>query len=259
MSKGTKSKEPVIVSNIGDLNDQILQSEALQTHYFLRELHTNHYVVVRNFRELHQFLQMAQSPEAFPGLWAAGKRTELEQPMSEVTRLLLNFITAAAARTNSSRRMIKRRYKGQPFLDLYQQVVDHRIKGKPVVGFVEDLRNYSLHYALPLAGAYWRYEQDPHTEASTHTQSFTLRKEGLLSSGFEWSETKGQPYLTQADENIHIQDFAVEYFVIIHNFQAWIEQTLHERHRNELEWLYNSSAEIKAALDKMRESWKPNN
>ncbi|RIK33058.1 MAG: hypothetical protein DCC55_35680 [Chloroflexi bacterium] len=241
-----------------ELNDSILRSEALQIHYFLRELHTNHYVVSQNFRELYQFLQKAQDPEAVTYLWVAGKRAELDLAMAEVTRLLLNFITAASARTNSSRRMIKSRYKGKPFFDLYQRVVNHRIKGKPVVGFVEDLRNYSLHYALPLAGAHWKYEQDPAMQTGTYRQFFALSKEGLISSKFVWSEEKGKPYLAQAAGDILVQEFTTEYFVLIHNFQVWVEQTLYDQHRDELDWLYEASAEIKAAMDKIMESWESN-
>lgn len=241
------------MTDIAKLNDQILQSEALQIHYFLGELNTNHYVVFENFRELRRFLEQTESPDAFVHLWSAGKKAQLEQAMSEVTRLLLNFITSASARTSSSRRMIRRRYKGHPFLDLYQRVVDIRIKSKPVVGFVEDLRNYSLHYALPFAGAHWRYEQDQDTQVSSSKQYFALDKNNLLSGNFGWSE-KSAPFLQETDNEIIIRDFATEYFVLVHNFQSWLEKEIHDQHQEELEWLYSASAEINAAMKPLWES-----
>lgn len=233
------------MSDIGELNKQVSESEAYQTHIFLGELHTNHYVVVRNIQELQGFLAKCEDPDSLAQLWAYGKKERLDDAMSEVTRLLLNYLTSASARVESTRNMMRRRYGAQPFFKVYQNEVNRLFKGNALVEFVEGLRNYSVHYALPVVGGKWQFDQ---TSGMRHY--FVLDKDYLLSSGFDWHK-KGEAYLRQSGDEIIIREFTWGHFVRIHNFQVWLEQRLHTMHKGELDWLYAASAEIGAAVKKI--------
>ena len=236
------------MSDVVGLHEQIRESEAYQIHIFLGELYTNHYVVVRNIQELHKFLAKCEDPDSFDQLWAYGKQEQLDDAMREVTRLLLNYLTSASARVESTRIMMRRRYGAQPFFKIYQNEVNRLFKGNTLAEFVEGLRNYSAHYAFPIVGGKMEFEQ-----TSGMRQFFMLDRDGLLSSGFDWRK-KGGAYLKQSGDEILIRDFTWEHFVRIHNFQAWLERQLHAMHQEELDWLHAASAEITAGVRQMFES-----
>ena len=189
------------MSDVVGLHEQIRESEAYQIHIFLGELYTNHYVVVRNIQELHKFLAKCEDPDSFDQLWAYGKQEQLDDAMREVTRLLLNYLTSASARVESTRIMMRRRYGAQPFFKIYQNEVNRLFKGNTLAEFVEGLRNYSAHYAFPIVGGKMEFEQ-----TSGMRQFFMLDRDGLLSSGFDWRK-KGGAYLKQSGDEIVIRDF----------------------------------------------------
>lgn len=234
--------------NIVELSEQIRESEAYQIHIFLGELHTNHYVVARNFDELQKFVATCESPDSYDQLWAVGMKDKLDDAMREVTRLVLNYVASASARVASTRNMMRRRYGTHPFFAVYQSEVNRLFKGNALTGFVEDLRNYSLHYALPIVGGKQQFDQ-----TGGMRQYFILDRDDLLKSGFDWQK-KGEAYLKQSSDEIIIRDFTWEHFVRIHNFQAWLERQLHAMHQEELDWLYAASAEIAAGVRQMFES-----
>lgn len=239
------------MTDIGELSEQIRNSDALKTHYFLNELYVNHYVVARNFQELQTFLETTEDPDTYQ--WVAERKDLLHQAMHEVTRLLLNYISSAKARIDNSRNMIRKRYEGKPFFESYNQEIALRFRDNLISEFIEGLRNYSVHYSLPFAGAHWQYTADTETQPGSIRQFFTLSRERLLSSGFDWSK-KGLPYLESAGKEIVIREFTTEYFEIIRNFDMWIEQELNRLHKEELDWLYTANARVRAELDQMRAS-----
>lgn len=218
----------------------------------LGELHTNHYVVVRNFQELYAFLERVESEDVFLRIWNDESRNELDDVMNEVTRLLLNFVTSAMTRVACVRNIIKRYYKGKPFFTQYQEEVSRRFRGNALAEFVQGLRNYSTHYALPFAGAKMHYSKDVGL-----SHYFMLDRETLLNSGVFGATAeeshKGRGYLEQSKGDIVIRDVAWRYFVHAHNFHAWLEAEVSRMHRDELEWLYATNAELQAVLAPIRD------
>ena len=238
------------MTDIGDLNNQIMDSEALKVYYFLRQLRANYYVVFTNCQDLHEFLRNVENRDSFPHMWVVGKADKRYEAMLETTRLLLNFLASACARIESTRNLMRKRYRNKPFFRCYQAKVDQVFKGNDLTEFVEGLRNYSLHYSLPFANARWEFNKE---EGIRHF--FTLDRDVLLGSGFfeekNGTPKKGRNYLAQCGKEINIREFTGQYIALIHNFQAWLERELKHMHKEELEWLYGASHESQLELDKL--------
>lgn len=184
------------MTDISKLHEELQSSEALQIHFRLQILQDNFYIVSQNHNELSSLLKAAQDPKKF---WLGDKRKELKKMLPELSRLLLNFITSSSARIGNTRRVLGRAYKNTPFMFNYQAEVNRRFRKNHVSKFVEDLRNYSFHYSIPLAGAYWGVETDLVIGEAVPYQAFTLDKAQLMAKNYKWK--KGLPFLENNVQN----------------------------------------------------------
>lgn len=234
------------MSDFSEMYEAVQNSEALKIHYRLKTLTTNHYVVQRNFQELSAFLKITQAPENFAKLWVMNKKPELELAMMEVTRLLLNFTSASKTRAENTSRFIRRWYGKTDFFKLYNTEVKKRFVQNDLVGFIEDLRNFSQHDRLPFASARWQMNSDPETKGIIPNQQFCLEKKDLVKASFKWK--KGLRYLQNADEKIVIYELIYSYFDLINDFHVWTVKNLEDLHREDLHWLYETQKQINRLL-----------
>lgn len=233
--------------DIISLQKQIQDSEALKIHHRLKMLDLTHHIIVRNYRDLQMYLKVTQNPESFAKLWVVGKEHELDLAMAEVTRYLLNFVGSAKARIDITRNIMKRSYHTHKFYKEYRAQVDARFTKVPLAQFIEDLRNYSLHYRLPIAGADWEIVSYPHGKSIPY-QAFMLDKEELQQANWKWP--KGYAFLEGCSDKIRISDLVEKYFTIIQDFHYWMMIKLRSIHRQELEWLNEKSKIVQDASDR---------
>lgn len=75
----------------------------------------------------------------------------LDEIIYEFSRLLINFVSMAKAVVDVNRVLVREWFGETVFLNRYQNEVDKRFANNPLVAFVHDIRNYALHYFLPIA------------------------------------------------------------------------------------------------------------
>ena len=217
--------------------EEINNSEAIKIYYRLRTLGVNFFVFGRNFEELQNVLNLTEQPEKMLALWSLRNRPKLELMMQEVTRLMHNFLASAKTLVDHTRVLIRDWYQGTKFLEEYESQVAKRFTSNSLVGFVEGLRNYSLHYALPFTGATFSIGKIEKGQSSLSDLrfSFSLSKSELL----RWAKwpAKAKAYLQKAEEEIEIRTFVVPYYHQIENFHLWMYKRLQETHADQLSWL----------------------
>ncbi len=195
----------------------------------LDRLHIICYPVKRNYDELRKFLEeIKQDLE------------ETERPgvvfeVSEFGRLLDNFLAAAAARVCRERNMITKWYKDTELWQEYEAEIGRHFKDNKLSLFIEDLRNYAMHYDLPvtrgsMVGA---ASFSPTTGGPTIGRAFLIEKAELE----KWDNwIKGKSYLKTADRFIPIAELVDQYFQKIQDFDLWLVKSILQTHTQQLGW-----------------------
>jgi hypothetical protein len=224
-----------------DINDPALlsalvyQSPAYQIYLNLEKLSLYFYVFKKNYIELVRLLRGAQSPESFEKIWVQDKQNEMTAVLMEISRLLQNFIASAPALVHHTRKSIRNWYANDSFLGEYQSKVDDLFADDPIAAFIEDLRNYTLHYVLPVTVATYKQYEDPDTGNHKSSQAIIVHASELLQSGWKWK--KGADFLSRTEEEIVIEAIADHYYDKSEELYNWIQQSLREKHAEEIEWL----------------------
>jgi hypothetical protein len=223
------------------LSTAVYQSNAYRTYLRFHLIGTNYFVFARNYEELKKLLLAAQSPDTFQKLWTEDKQEDMLLVKRELIRMLHNFIASAKTLVDHTRAVIEDWYSDTKFLEEYESEVQQRFVGNPVTGFIEELRNYALHFRLPITNARYTVATDPATQEQVATQAFVLDKSELM----QWSKwtSKGTPYLVSADVEIVVAEIADHYYQEIRGFHDWMMKRLEEIHSDEIEWLKGNGGE----------------
>jgi hypothetical protein len=239
------------MDNPASLSAQIYRSTAFQIHLRLVTLETNYFVFARNYGEISQLIKGVQHPDAYDKLWPQDKHEEMMWVLREITRLLHNLVASAKTLVEHTRILINQWYEETEFLTEYQAEVKERFSDHPTVGFVEDLRNYVVHYRLPSTSAHFQVKTDPTTKEQSSSQTIALDKPTLL----EWSgwTSKSKGYLKDSNDQIVLEDVIDQYFRDVNEFHRWMRQRLIEIHNDELIWLAETSRRVQEMLKRQQE------
>jgi hypothetical protein len=217
------------------LIEETHNSEAIKHLGRLETLRANFYVFNRNYQELKKLLETLKKGETAFHLWDLRNGQQLDIAINEVLRMLQNYLASAKSLVDQTRVIIRGWYTETNFMHEYEKQVDSRFVGNPLAGFIEDLRNFSLHYSLPLANATFSVKTiDQKTKKAAADFSFVLKKSDLLIwKGWK----KGKNFLNAIEDEINIETLADEYYKQILDFHSWLINSLQEIHKDDLLWL----------------------
>ncbi|MGG0730793.1 hypothetical protein [Bacillus paramycoides] len=165
-------------------------------------------------------------------------RKELEAFLTEVIRLLHNYLASAMTLVDHTRKLFRSEYKETEFEKEYNKKIDELFAQSPVSKFIQDLRNYSMHRRLPIAGASMSF-----SEESGMTHSIYLAKKNLVSWD-KWAKN-ARIYLDKQEDKIVLLELVHEYTKNVMGFQTWFKKKQNEIHSEamkeleELEKEYN--------------------
>jgi len=194
------------------------------------------YVFEENYKDLRESLTSTTFTDA----------KEFDLVLKRFSRLLHNFLAAAMMLRDVTRAL--KAGQSQEFQEDYQKEISSRFVGNHLNLFVENLRNYSLHYRLPIGGIMTEFKADPQTGNLFLDDSFFYLDKNLLEKWNNWE--KGKVYLASADENIKIIDLIDAYFISIMEFQWWLRKYYSNAHRAELERLSLVNTRIFVLMNK---------
>ena len=158
-----------------DIFEEMKKFDELPHHNTLRMfvgLKTSFYVFERNFTDLISLLEI-DDPKIALRIWNVKNRYGINALLLETTRLLHNFVASVMSLRDHSNRFRDKLFIKHPFYNEYNEKVKSCFKDKPVVQFIQDLREYCLHRTLPVVGASFSLDDYKHI---THLEKSALLK-----------------------------------------------------------------------------------
>jgi hypothetical protein len=227
------------MKSAGSIAREIMASEALEIESRFGTLGINYYVFETNYEKLKQLLDETQKPDQ---MWKSG---EVNAIMYELIRLLHNFLASAKMLVDHTRHVMRDWYGDTALLDKYQSEIEKRFAANKLSAFIEDLRNYALHYQLPVTTSKIEVTRGADTNGYVERAAFELGRAELR----KWSEwNKGKDYLHQSDQDIVIEELVDQYFHQVQRLHQWISARLAAEHAEDLQWLEDRRAELEEAL-----------
>lgn len=145
---------------------------------------------------------------------------KVQDILVEMARLLHNFIASAKSLVEYTRKIINERYRDADFYEQYQTEVRKRFVNNHLSGFIEELRNYVLHYSLPLSSINTSMILGSEDDPGSVRVSFRLKKVDLLSWD-GWTAKKGRGFLNNINDEIDIECLADDYYKQTVAIQVW--------------------------------------
>lgn len=62
---------------------------------------------------------------------------------------------------------------------------------------------------------------------------------------------KGKRFLCNSDENIEVESFTYDYFLLIESFNLWLYNKLNSLHKTDLDWLYEKINQLDLLLQEI--------
>src|SRR5687768_1473513 len=94
--------------------------------------------------QLSKTLSDFRQPESLP-LWDVRNYKDFHQLQLNVLRQFHNYLASAKTLVDHTRRLVEDVYKNTEFLEEYEVKKREQFAGKPLINFVQKLRNYTLH------------------------------------------------------------------------------------------------------------------
>lgn len=198
-----------------------------------------------NYRELTDLLGILENPMVAIPLRDAKRRAISRSALEIVTRLLHNFIASAKTLIDHTRTHMHSLYEGHPFLEEYEARVEARFASSPVQRFVQDLRNYTQHYKLPLTGSSFSWDSAQGLNITYFADTEELAKWD------KWSP-EGRQYLDAFQKILPLRQLASDYLSLVDEFYKWIDKREREVNSEKLERLRQMQKRI-ASLTKKNE------
>lgn len=175
------------------------------------------------------------------------KKDDFHLLNNELNRYFHNYVASAQTLADHTRIMVRAVYRNSEFINEYQARIDNSFTSDPVSVFVKDLRNFTLHYALPATFSQIQFSEDPQTKQQTITSKALLGKQSLL-YGYKW-KLASKEYLAEAPDEIDLLDLINKHHNKFVSFYDWLINRLKDIHASELEWLQNKSSELGKILE----------
>jgi uncharacterized protein YqiB (DUF1249 family) len=192
-----------------------------------------------NYQELKRLMKaMAADEETILRLWDVQNRTALEIVIEEASRLFLNFLSSAKTLVDHTRVHVRKLYPSSPFLEEYKAQLAQRLAKRSVTCFVQGLRNYSLHYRIPIVTATFGFKRDQPLENQLMLDISELTR------WHRWDATS-KKYMATLGEEQPLQQLVDDYMTLITGFYKWL-------HRREIEIHGPALARLQKRLDRLR-------
>ena len=234
------------IRKANELDDAIRTSPALIAHHRIEAIAHAHYVFRRNYQELKNALDKGTDPGSILPIHDVRRRGDLDIVLMEVRRLLHNFLAAAKTVIDQTRVIITDGYRDHTFFERYKKEIQVRFATEPTANFVQDLRNYLLHYGLPATFSRITLSSGIHADGQTIDAKITLSTDSLLSWD-GWSQPS-RDLLKKAGRDVDLEETARTYAASVDDFHQWLTAELTDIHSVDLAWLEDMSRQLREAL-----------
>lgn len=234
------------------LHHQLVSMPEYQLELRLEALNRTRYVFSENYLQLRNLLLVEKDLKKALQLWDVNNACAQNDYRLEVTRLLHNFVASVKSLVEHSRILYKDLYeKDNGFPDYHAEIIK-RFAENPFARFVEDLRNYCLHYRLaPI------YSNMTCSSAPNSMECSTRLDIKVLENGFNWSSmskkyleerkkgTDSQTSTTEQDYGLDLLPLIDEYSSLAKDFHQWLVVRQREIHKDEFKRLHDNKQKLR--------------
>jgi hypothetical protein len=222
-------------TDFGKRFDKFLASPEMEIKLNLQALSVSYRVFNRNYDELRRYLEHLKDPTESLFQYTPEQRENLELLIDETSRLFHNFLASAQSLVDHTRKIVKKLYSNQEFIKEYEEKLDRDIKSNPVPRFVQDLRNYTVHYTLPIPALHELFAEDIEMSVRLDVE--------ILKQWNRWDRISTS-YLETLGESLCIISLSNEYFFLIQNFYQWLTERQTQLHQSDFENLQKMHDEL---------------
>jgi hypothetical protein len=180
-------------------------------------LGTSYRAFVSNYSQLRTLLEKFADPQIALELWAVTNRHKLDAFQQEVLRHLQNYLASAKSLVQHTRNLAEEMLGGTESSKKYDKLIKEGFTDSPVVQFVEDLRDYTLHNQLPLTSAVLHWERDKELDNSI------MLEVGAMKAWKGWS-TKGKEFIKSVGDQTKLADIVNSYASKVIDLHGWLSK-----------------------------------
>lgn len=194
------------------------ESRSLSVIEKIRSLRMTYNIFQLNDRELAETLNSFRQPESLL-LWGVDNYQEFHNFQLNVLRQFHNYLASAKTLVDHTRKLVDDIYINTEFGDEYEVKKREQFADKPLINFVQQLRNYTLHRTLPITVA----SLSPKWESSISLDIIVLR---------EWDKwsSKERAYLERIGDKVALGKIIDGYTYVIEDFYEWFYKRQKELH-----------------------------
>ena len=211
--------------NISELMEKYQNSDGYKIISKLNHIGYSHNIFIQNSNELEVTLQKYEDPNFSIPL----HKENYSEYFRVVNKDLHNFLASVKTLVDHTRAVVKGLYPiDSEIRSKYDAEVKNKFENNPLVAFVQNLRNYTLHRKIPYVNAEMSFNANEGFESS-----IKLEKSELL----EWDGWKNiaKEYMEELPEKFSLLKLMTEYKTIVISFYNWFYREQQEYHKAEFE------------------------
>lgn len=224
---------------IAELSPKIEESEGWKLHRRLRLLKLSAWTMERNYSELMEFLDGFANYKFATDLFR--RREHFEAFADELYRRLHNYLASVVTLIDHSTAMVRSAYRRHPFGAEFAERVRAAVEESPRSQFVRGLRNYALHYRIPLATF-----STITTLSEPGESAIYLSREKLLEYR-DWKPASRRFLAKMESDNVDLRAVVLQHREDLDEFQGWVERRIREIHATQFAELHEMRARITEA------------
>ncbi|PGP39299.1 hypothetical protein CN993_27325 [Bacillus thuringiensis] len=237
---------------IRKLDEQLRATEGWRIRSKLEVFSISIYTFEKNNKELVNLLNQYETDSNLALEISSFNNTETFKAfLTEIIRLLHNYLASAMTLVDHTRKLFKDEYEKKEFEKEYNKKIDELFVQSPVSRFIQDLRNYSVHRMLPIAGASVAFSQE-----TGMTHSIYLSKDKLI----DWKGWKqnARVYLDKQEDCIKLLPLVNEYTKNVTEFQTWFQEKQNEIHSEAMKELEELEKKYSLKVAKIQNLFQDN-
>jgi len=227
---------------IVDLYEKLTSMPEYKVLEKIKSLEMSKYVFQSNYSDLNKLLTARVDVNKIRGLREADRRLQKTATLFEITRLLHNFVASVQSFIQHTRILYREIYRKTEIFPEYQSELERRFTKSPLVQFVEDLRDYCLHFQAPpvCSSLYW-------SQINAVYNTGVKLDTNELSKYSKWSPA-GKKYLANQSNPIDLLSVVDEYYALVMDFCNWFQSRQKEIHSAEIARINALEEEIQSLL-----------
>lgn len=226
--------------------DEIANSKGFEIESRIVTLQSNFSIFEGNYKDLMHFISLAREPENFHRLFNSDFGNNV---LKHITRYFHNFIAASMTLVDTTRVYMKKHYENTEFQKEYSKEIEGRFANSSLHNFIKDLRNFSLHYELPVSSLTIAITNSDN--AQQELVKFCINK-NRLDKWAGWN--KGKQFLKAQNGDINIELLVKQYYSLVKDFHVWMCRRLQEIHQPELAELEQGRIVASQLLEQIKNS-----